>query len=239
METDDVVGWYRTFEAMSHSGVRFRAPSGESDWRAADAISAGADAARLYHAAPETLGHTGIAMLPTLPFWDDRRRRLLVRAPRAGGNGRAAVDAAFWRGVRSALTGAEWRALRSATPILMYHAFDVAGGGSKYVVTRRRLRRQLRLLRLVRSRSRSTTAMSTLTRSPSPSSAPTARTRPCSSRATASASTPIGQSIRGWRAARSPAPRNCAATGTCSTSARTPPTTWHSPRSTTSLCPTA
>jgi len=87
METDDVVGWYRTFEAMSHSGVRFRAPSGESDWRAADAISAGADAARLYHAAPETLGHTGIAMLPTLPFWDDRRRRLLVRAPRAGGTG--------------------------------------------------------------------------------------------------------------------------------------------------------
>jgi peptidoglycan/xylan/chitin deacetylase (PgdA/CDA1 family)/GT2 family glycosyltransferase len=56
---------------------------------------------------------------------------------------------AFWRGVRSQVDRGRWRQLTRGVPVLMYHAFGERDEGDRYVVSRRRLNRQLRILRLL------------------------------------------------------------------------------------------
>jgi peptidoglycan/xylan/chitin deacetylase (PgdA/CDA1 family) len=59
---------------------------------------------------------------------------------------------AFWRGVRRGLTRDQWVRLTHGVPVLLYHAFDDSGDGSRYVVTRRAFARQMRLLAWLRYR---------------------------------------------------------------------------------------
>ncbi|MBA3867214.1 MAG: polysaccharide deacetylase family protein [Solirubrobacterales bacterium] len=55
---------------------------------------------------------------------------------------------AFWRGVRSQVDRGRWQQLTRGVPVLMYHAFGERDEGDRYVVSRRQLGRQLRLLKL-------------------------------------------------------------------------------------------
>lgn len=93
-----------------------------------------------------------------------RRLLLALRVPPEGlarlgrllpGEGRKEVwfhlvsRLAFWRAVRGA-TGRElWERLTIGVPVLMYHAFGERDEGDRYVVSRRALSRQLRLLSLL------------------------------------------------------------------------------------------
>jgi GT2 family glycosyltransferase/peptidoglycan/xylan/chitin deacetylase (PgdA/CDA1 family) len=55
---------------------------------------------------------------------------------------------AFWRGVRGAVDRERWERLTRGVPVLMYHAFGAQDEGDRYVISRRALSRQLRLLKL-------------------------------------------------------------------------------------------
>jgi peptidoglycan/xylan/chitin deacetylase (PgdA/CDA1 family)/GT2 family glycosyltransferase len=59
---------------------------------------------------------------------------------------------AFWRGVRGAMDREQWRQVVAGVPVLMYHAFSEDEGGDRFVISRRRFERHLRLLRLLRYR---------------------------------------------------------------------------------------
>jgi peptidoglycan/xylan/chitin deacetylase (PgdA/CDA1 family) len=59
---------------------------------------------------------------------------------------------AFWRGVREAASREHWIQLTHGVPILMYHAFGEPAGEDRYVISRRRFARQMRLLTLLRYR---------------------------------------------------------------------------------------
>lgn len=59
---------------------------------------------------------------------------------------------AYWHGVRSAVSRQHWLQLTRGVPVLMYHAFSERDVGDRYVVSRRALSRQMRLLRLMRFR---------------------------------------------------------------------------------------
>ena len=56
---------------------------------------------------------------------------------------------AFWRGVRGAVDRDRWERMTRGVPVLMYHAFGDRDEGDRYVISRRALSRQLRLLRLL------------------------------------------------------------------------------------------
>jgi len=56
---------------------------------------------------------------------------------------------AFWRGAKEAMDGERWERTTRGVPVLMYHAFAEADEGDRYVVSRRALSRQLRLLKLL------------------------------------------------------------------------------------------
>lgn len=56
---------------------------------------------------------------------------------------------AFWRGARSAVDRERWERLTRGVPVLMYHAFGERDEGDRYVISRRALSRQLRLLSLL------------------------------------------------------------------------------------------
>jgi peptidoglycan/xylan/chitin deacetylase (PgdA/CDA1 family) len=73
------------------------------------------------------------------------RRALLLRA---------AVDAAFWRGVRSVATDREWRRLTTGYAVVLYHrlAGDHEVGEERLDVPPRHFDAQMRLLRLLRFR---------------------------------------------------------------------------------------
>jgi glycosyltransferase involved in cell wall biosynthesis/peptidoglycan/xylan/chitin deacetylase (PgdA/CDA1 family) len=58
----------------------------------------------------------------------------------------------FWRGVRSAMSRKRWQQTTLGVPVLMYHAFSEGEEGDRYVISRRRFARQLRLLRALRYR---------------------------------------------------------------------------------------
>lgn len=58
----------------------------------------------------------------------------------------------FWRGVRGAMTRSRWRETTRGVPVLMYHAFGSGGEADRYVLDQRSLRRQMRLLALLRFR---------------------------------------------------------------------------------------
>ena len=56
---------------------------------------------------------------------------------------------AFWTGVRREVSRERWEQLTRGVPVLLYHAFAEADVSDRYVVPRRALSRQLRLLRLL------------------------------------------------------------------------------------------
>jgi len=56
---------------------------------------------------------------------------------------------AFWLGVRRAVDRDRWERMTRGVPVLMYHAFGARDEGDRYVISRRTLSRQLRLLRLL------------------------------------------------------------------------------------------
>jgi glycosyltransferase involved in cell wall biosynthesis len=58
----------------------------------------------------------------------------------------------FWRGARSAMSRKRWRQTTRGVPVLMYHAFGEGEEGDRYVISRRRFARQLRLLKALRYR---------------------------------------------------------------------------------------
>ena len=58
----------------------------------------------------------------------------------------------FWRGVHAAMSRARWRETTRGVPVLMYHAFGRGGERDRYVLEERSLRRQMRLLALLRYR---------------------------------------------------------------------------------------
>jgi glycosyltransferase involved in cell wall biosynthesis len=58
----------------------------------------------------------------------------------------------FWRGARSGMSRKRWRQTTRGVPVLMYHAFSEGEEGDRYVISRRRFARQLRLLRALRYR---------------------------------------------------------------------------------------
>ncbi len=58
----------------------------------------------------------------------------------------------FWRGVRSGMSRKRWQQTTRGVPVLMYHAFSQGEEGDRYVISRRRFARQLRLLRALRYR---------------------------------------------------------------------------------------
>jgi GT2 family glycosyltransferase/peptidoglycan/xylan/chitin deacetylase (PgdA/CDA1 family) len=55
---------------------------------------------------------------------------------------------AFWRAARQAMGRERWERTTRGVPVLMYHAFGVRDEGDRYVISRRALSRQLRLLKL-------------------------------------------------------------------------------------------
>lgn len=59
----------------------------------------------------------------------------------------------FWRAAKAALDRDRWEQLTRGVPVLMYHAFSATNEGDRYVVSRRALSRQLRMLRLFGYRS--------------------------------------------------------------------------------------
>ena len=56
---------------------------------------------------------------------------------------------AFWHGARAAVERERWERMTRGVPVLMYHAFGERDEGDRYVVSRKALSRQLRLLRLL------------------------------------------------------------------------------------------
>jgi len=56
---------------------------------------------------------------------------------------------AFWRAAREGLGAERWERVTRGVPVLMYHAFGERDEGDRYVISRRALSRQLRLLRLL------------------------------------------------------------------------------------------
>lgn len=56
---------------------------------------------------------------------------------------------AFWRAARQGLGAERWEQATRGVPVLMYHAFGERDEGDRYVIPRRALSRQLRLLRLL------------------------------------------------------------------------------------------
>lgn len=56
---------------------------------------------------------------------------------------------AFWRAVQEAMDAERWERTTRGVPVLMYHAFSARDEGDRYVVSRRALSRQLRLLKLL------------------------------------------------------------------------------------------
>jgi peptidoglycan/xylan/chitin deacetylase (PgdA/CDA1 family)/GT2 family glycosyltransferase len=56
---------------------------------------------------------------------------------------------AFWRAVKEAMDVERWERTTRGVPVLMYHAFSERDEGDRYVVSRRALSRQLRLLKLL------------------------------------------------------------------------------------------
>jgi len=56
---------------------------------------------------------------------------------------------AFWRAAREAMDAERWERTTRGVPVLMYHAFSERDEGDRYVVSRRALSRQLRLLALL------------------------------------------------------------------------------------------
>jgi peptidoglycan/xylan/chitin deacetylase (PgdA/CDA1 family) len=59
---------------------------------------------------------------------------------------------AFWRAVRVSMSRERWVRTTHGVPVLMYHAFGEQDEGDRYVVPRRALARQMRLLALLRYR---------------------------------------------------------------------------------------
>lgn len=60
---------------------------------------------------------------------------------------------AFWGAAREAMDTERWERTTRGVPVLMYHAFSERDEGDRYVVSRRALSRQLRLLKLLGYRS--------------------------------------------------------------------------------------
>jgi peptidoglycan/xylan/chitin deacetylase (PgdA/CDA1 family) len=58
----------------------------------------------------------------------------------------------FWLGVRQGMRRREWVRATRGLPVLMYHAFDAEGPGDRFVISKRRFARQMRLLSLLRYR---------------------------------------------------------------------------------------
>jgi glycosyltransferase involved in cell wall biosynthesis len=58
----------------------------------------------------------------------------------------------FWRGARAAMTRSRWRETTRGVPVLMYHAFGRGNEPDRYVLGERSLRRQMRLLAMLRFR---------------------------------------------------------------------------------------
>jgi peptidoglycan/xylan/chitin deacetylase (PgdA/CDA1 family)/glycosyltransferase involved in cell wall biosynthesis len=58
----------------------------------------------------------------------------------------------FWLGVREGMRRREWARATRGLPVLMYHAFDAGGAGERFVISKRRFARQMRLLKLLRYR---------------------------------------------------------------------------------------
>lgn len=58
----------------------------------------------------------------------------------------------FWLGVRTAMGRREWKRTTRGVPVLMYHSFDDGEADDRFVVSRRNLVRQARLLKLLRYR---------------------------------------------------------------------------------------
>jgi len=58
----------------------------------------------------------------------------------------------FWRGARSGMSRRRWQQTTRGVPVLMYHAFSEGEEDDRYVISRRRFARQLRLLRALRYR---------------------------------------------------------------------------------------
>ncbi|HEX6782273.1 MAG TPA: polysaccharide deacetylase family protein [Solirubrobacterales bacterium] len=56
---------------------------------------------------------------------------------------------AYWHGLRGAVDRERWERMTRGVPVLMYHAFGRREENDRFVVSRRSLRRQLRLLRLL------------------------------------------------------------------------------------------
>lgn len=56
---------------------------------------------------------------------------------------------AFWRAARGAMDAERWERTTRGVPVLMYHAFSERDERDRYVISRRALSRQLRLLRLL------------------------------------------------------------------------------------------
>lgn len=56
---------------------------------------------------------------------------------------------AFWRAAREAMDAERWERTTRGVPVLMYHAFGTEDEGDRYVISRRALSRQLRLLKLL------------------------------------------------------------------------------------------
>jgi len=58
----------------------------------------------------------------------------------------------FWLGVRTAMSRREWKRATRGVPVLMYHAFSEGESEDRFIVSRRELERQTRLLKLLRYR---------------------------------------------------------------------------------------
>lgn len=59
---------------------------------------------------------------------------------------------AFWRSARASMSREQWVRTTHGVPVLMYHAFSERDESDRYVVSRRALKRQLRVLSLLRFR---------------------------------------------------------------------------------------
>jgi GT2 family glycosyltransferase/peptidoglycan/xylan/chitin deacetylase (PgdA/CDA1 family) len=59
---------------------------------------------------------------------------------------------AFWRAARTSMSRERWVRTTRGVPVLMYHAFGQGDEGDRYVVPRRALARQMRVLSLLRYR---------------------------------------------------------------------------------------
>ena len=152
---DDVVATFRSFDRLARDGATFAVvepPPPSQDgrgWRPDDARRFGREAVHLYRDAPETIEQSGLDMYRAVSYNEHLRRRVALLR-RWGRQSSSAT--AFWRGVRDETSRHEWAGLTEATTVLMYHGFSEDAVGSRYVVGRRRLRRQLQILGRMRRR---------------------------------------------------------------------------------------